>query len=195
MAPPAAISSHHWHSYSRGPGHSNADAIRILTVANNNKTLIIMELLVRSATLEGGVSGAFRGATTISASRFSEVARQFCATTEQRRLRDAEQRGGGAGLAGDGGFDFGEQASLAPLAHVGVAPSRANEGFQQRGDVRPRRRTHGEPGRTPRRRALELTAVGAVRQPEQLRAAARDARGEAGRGQDPILRRPFSQPH
>src|SRR5258706_6902699 len=110
MAPPAAISSHHWHSYSRGPVHSNADAIRILRATNVHNELILNELLIRVAMPEGGVSGAFRGAATISASRFSEVARQFRPTTKQGGLRDTEQRGGRPGLAGDGGFDLGEQA-------------------------------------------------------------------------------------
>src|SRR5207244_3411869 len=173
MAPPAAISSHHWRSYSRGPVHSNADAIGILKAAKGYNLLILSKLLVRGATSEGGIFGALPSATIISASRFLEVARQFCATAEEGGFRDTEQRGGRAGLAGDGGFDFGEQASLGPLTHVGVAPPRANEIFQQPGDVRPGRGAHGEPGRTSPRRALELTAGGAVRQPEPLRAAAR----------------------
>src|SRR6266545_3343411 len=58
MAPPAAISSHHWHSYSRGPVHSNADAIWILRAANDYNELILGELLIQAATPESGVSGA-----------------------------------------------------------------------------------------------------------------------------------------
>src|SRR5215470_11543494 len=130
-------------------------------------------------------SGAGTHSAMISARRFLEVAGQFSATAEQRRLRDAEQGGSGPGIAGHDRLDLCEETGFRPLAHIGVARSRADEVLEERGHaVGPGRRAHGQPGRASSRRALELAAVGAVREAEHLRAAPGDARGEAIGGQD-----------
>lgn len=97
------------------------------------------------------------------------MARQFGPTTQEGGLGDTEQRRRRAGLGGDGGLDLGQEARLGPLTHVRVVSSRPDEVVEKSGHLRPRRGAHGQARRPARRRGLELAAVRAVRQAEQLR--------------------------
>src|SRR6185503_19683363 len=107
-----------------------------------------------------------------------EMAREFGAAAEERRLGDAEEGGRGPGIAGDGGFDLSQQAGLRPLANVGIVAPRPDEVIEQAGDLWPRRGSHGEARGAAGGRGLQLPPVGAVGKPQQVRAAARHPAGQ-----------------